>query len=141
MKSLKRALCVCLTLAMLLSMLPLSVYAATDMKLTADAVSAKMTVGSQIKVDVTMSDNPGLTGGQVDVKFEREKLKLVGIENKLQTITENYNGEESFPSRQESIHWHGTIPRGKTTLPGMASLQHWSLKCWIPLQLVTVLCN
>ena len=97
MKSLKRALCVCLTLAMLLSMLPLSVYAATDMKLTADTVSAKMTVGSQIRVNVTMSNNPGLTTGKVDVGFEKEKFKLVGIENKLQTITENYNGEENFP--------------------------------------------
>ena len=121
MKSLKRALCVCLTLAMLLSMLPLSVYAATDMKLTADAVSAKMTVGSQIKVDVTMSDNPGLTGGQVDVKFEREKLKLVGIENKLQTITENYNGEESFPvtSGEYTLAWDNPTRKDNFTGTGV----------------------
>ena len=97
MKSLKRVLCVCLTLAMLLSMLPLSVYAAADMKLTADAVSAKMTAGSQVKVNVTMSGNPGLTYGSVDVGFEKEKFKLVGIENQHQTITEGYHGEESFP--------------------------------------------
>ena len=121
MKRLKRVLCVCLTLAMLLSMLPLSVYAATDMKLTADTVSAKMTVGSQIKVNVTMSDNPGLTTGQVDVGFEKEKFKLVGIENKHQTITDGYNGEESFPvtSGEYTLAWYNPVKKDNFTGNGI----------------------
>ena len=121
MKNLKRVLCVCLTLVMLLSMLPLSVYAAADMKLTADAVSAKMTVGSQVKVNVTMSDNPGLVTGTVDVVFEKEKLKLVGIENQHQTIKEGYNGEESFPvtSGEYTLSWANNLKRDNFTGNGI----------------------
>ena len=121
MKSLKRVLCVCLTLAMLLSMLPLSVYAAADMKLTADAVSAKMTAGSQVKVNVTMSGNPGLTYGSVDVGFEKEKFKLVGIENQHQTITEGYNGEESFPvtSGEYTLSWGNFLKKDNFTGNGV----------------------
>ena len=111
MKGLKRVLCVCLTLAMLLSMLPLSVYAATEMKLTASTVSQKLNAGDQIDVDVTMTDNPGLVGGRVTVGFDNEKFKLVDVKNRNQTITSKYDGYTKFPitSGTYKLSWDGGV--------------------------------
>ena len=111
MKGLKRVLCVCLTLAMLLSMLPLSVYAATEMKLTASTVSQKLSAGDQIDVDVTMTDNPGLVGGRVTVGFDNEKFKLVDVKNRNQTITSKYDGYTKFPitSGTYKLSWDGGV--------------------------------
>ena len=100
-----------LVVLMLASMLPTTVFAATAPKVTAASVEKEMIAGQTVDVDIMLSDNPGITGGQVKIEFEKAKLKLTSVKNTNQTITSTYNGYSVMPitSGSYTLSWDGDL--------------------------------
>lgn len=100
-----------LVVLMLASMLPTTVFAATAPTVTAASVEKEMIAGQTIDVDITLSDNPGITGGTVKIKFEKAKLKLTSVKNTNQTITSTYDGYSVMPitSGSYTLSWDGGL--------------------------------
>ena len=100
-----------LVVLMLASMLPTTVFAATAPTVTAASVEKEMIAGQTVDVDITLSDNPGITGGTVKIKFEKAKLKLTSVKNTNQTITSTYDGYSVMPitSGSYTLSWDGGL--------------------------------
>ena len=106
---------------MLASMLPTTVFAATAPKVTAASVEKEMIAGQTVDVDITLSDNPGITGGTVKIEFEKAKLKLTSVKNTNQTITSTYYGYSVMPitSGSYTLGWDGDLMSADLTGNGV----------------------
>lgn len=110
-----------LVVLMLASMLPTTVFAATAPKVTAASVEKEMIAGQTVDVDITLSDNPGITGGTVKIEFEKAKLKLTSVKNTNQTITSTYYGYSVMPitSGSYTLGWDGDLMSADLTGNGV----------------------
>ena len=63
----RKIISIFLVALMLASMLPTTVFAATAPKVTAASVEKEMIAGQTVDVDITLSDNPVITGGTVKI--------------------------------------------------------------------------
>lgn len=110
-----------LVVLMLASMLPTTVFAATAPKVTAASVEKEMIAGQTVDVDITLSDNPGITGGTVKIEFEKAKLKLTSVKNTDQTITSTYYGYSVMPitSGSYTLGWDGDLMSADLTGNGV----------------------
>lgn len=110
-----------LMVLMLASMLPTTVFAATAPKVTAASVEKEMIAGQTVDVDITLSDNPGITGGTVKIEFEKAKLKLTSVKNTNQTITSTYYGYSVMPitSGSYTLGWDGDLMSADLTGNGV----------------------
>ena len=102
-------------------MLPTTVFAATAPKVTAASVEKEMIAGQTVDVDITLSDNPGITGGTVKIEFEKAKLKLTSVKNTNQTITSTYYGYSVMPitSGSYTLGWDGDLMSADLTGNGV----------------------
>lgn len=102
-------------------MLPTTVFAATAPKVTAASVEKEMIAGQTVDVDITLSDNPGITGGTVKIEFEKAKLKLTSVKNTDQTITSTYYGYSVMPitSGSYTLGWDGDLMSADLTGNGV----------------------
>ena len=105
---------------LLASILPTAVFAATPLKISASRVEKELKAGDTVDVDVTLSDNPGITGGTVGITFEASKLKLVGVKNTNATITSTYTGYTGFPitTGTYKLAWSGGLLPADITANG-----------------------
>ncbi len=107
----RKIISIFLVALMLSSMLPTTVFAATAPKVTAASVEKEMIAGETVDVDVVLSDNPGITGGNMKIEFEKNKLKLISVTNTNQTITSTYTGSPAMPvtSGIHGLSWDGDL--------------------------------
>ena len=117
----RKIISVFLVVLMLASMLPTTVFAATAPKVTAASVEKEMIAGQTVDVDITLSDNPGITGGTVKIEFEKAKLKLTSVKNTDQTITSTYYGYSVMPitSGSYTLGWDGDLMSADLTGNGV----------------------
>ncbi len=101
----KRIIALVLTLALVLSYLPVIAFAQTSSsaKLTLDDVYA--TPGSTVAVDVEIEDNPGILGATLSVKWS-EGLTLIGHESGEAFSDLSYQGPSRLTSGCNFI-WYG----------------------------------
>ena len=107
----RKIISIFLVALMLSSMLPTTVFAATAPKVTAASVEKEMIAGETVDVDVVLSDNPGITGGNMKIEFEKNKLKLINVTNTNQTITSTYTGSPAMPVTNgiHGLSWDGDL--------------------------------
>ena len=117
----RKIISIFLVALMLASMLPTTVFAATAPKVTAASVEKEMIAGQTVDVDITLSDNPGITGGTVKIEFEKAKLKLTSVKNTDQTITSTYYGYSVMPitSGSYTLGWDGDLMSADLTGNGV----------------------
>lgn len=117
----RKIISIFLVALMLASMLPTTVFAATAPKVTAASVEKEMIAGQTVDVDITLSDNPGITGGTVKIEFEKAKLKLTSVKNTNQTITSTYYGYSVMPitSGSYTLGWDGDLMSADLTGNGV----------------------
>lgn len=117
----RKIISIFLVALMLASMLPTTVFAATAPKVTAASVEKEMIAGQTVDVDITLSDNPGITGGTVKIEFEKTKLKLTSVKNTNQTITSTYYGYSVMPitSGSYTLGWDGDLMSADLTGNGV----------------------
>ena len=117
----RKIISIFLVVLMLASMLPTTVFAATAPKVTAASVEKEMIAGQTVDVDITLSDNPGITGGTVKIEFEKAKLKLTSVKNTDQTITSTYYGYSVMPitSGSYTLGWDGDLMSADLTGNGV----------------------
>ena len=117
----RKIISIFLVALMLSSMLPTTVFAATAPKVTAASVEKEMIAGQTVDVDITLSDNPGITGGTVKIEFEKAKLKLTSVKNTDQTITSTYYGYSVMPitSGSYTLGWDGDLMSADLTGNGV----------------------
>ena len=117
----RKIISIFLVVLMLASMLPTTVFAATAPKVTAASVEKEMIAGQTVDVDITLSDNPGITGGTVKIEFEKAKLKLTSVKNTNQTITSTYYGYSVMPitSGSYTLGWDGDLMSADLTGNGV----------------------
>lgn len=117
----RKIISIFLVALMLSSMLPTTVFAATAPKVTAASVEKEMIAGQTVDVDITLSDNPGITGGTVKIEFEKAKLKLTSVKNTNQTITSTYYGYSVMPitSGSYTLGWDGDLMSADLTGNGV----------------------
>lgn len=117
----RKIISIFLVALMLASMLPTTVFAATAPKVTAASVEKEMIAGQTVDVDITLSDNPGITGGTVKIEFEKTKVKLTSVKNTNQTITSTYYGYSVMPitSGSYTLGWDGDLMSADLTGNGV----------------------
>ena len=117
----RKIISIFLVVLMLASMLPTTVFAATAPTVTAASVEKEMIAGQTVDVDITLSDNPGITGGTVKIEFEKAKLKLTSVKNTDQTITSTYYGYSVMPitSGSYTLGWDGDLMSADLTGNGV----------------------
>ena len=117
----RKIISIFLVVLMLASMLPTTVFAATAPTVTAASVEKEMIAGQTVDVDITLSDNPGITGGTVKIEFEKAKLKLTSVKNTNQTITSTYYGYSVMPitSGSYTLGWDGDLMSADLTGNGV----------------------
>ena len=80
----KRLLSVLLSVALPLFLLPTSAYAASDMIISADSITAECKSGTEISIPVSAEQNNGFAAGTVDIVWDKSVLELKSV-----TFTEN----------------------------------------------------
>lgn len=121
MNNLKKQLfSMCMVIIMLVTMLPLNVVAAPSMTVTAGTKNCENTAGTQVEVDVTLSNNPGITWGTIDIKFDNMAFKLVSVKDTNATLTCTYNGHSNFPITSDSytLSWDDSLATTNNTTNG-----------------------
>ncbi|WP_028520063.1 cohesin domain-containing protein, partial [Ruminococcus flavefaciens] len=75
----KRIISVLLSAVLSLCLLPTAVFAASDMMLSAESVTAECKPGTEISIPVTAEVNSGYIAGTVDIVWDRTVLKLRSV--------------------------------------------------------------
>lgn len=73
-----------------------------------------------MEVDVTLSNNPGITWGTIDIKFDNMAFKLVSVKDTNATLTCTYNGHSNFPitSGSYTLSWDDSLATTNNTTNG-----------------------
>ena len=122
MKRTKRGLSVLLSIVLVLGLLPTVIFAATTPTVTIGSATAALNVGDTVSVDLTLSDNPGIVGGAVDITFDNTSLALTGVENRTDLLVGTaYYGYQGFPitSGSYSLGWDGDVLSADITANGV----------------------
>ena len=77
----KKVLSVVLALCMISALLPTYAFASVQPIITVEKVSTELVTGKTIDVNVSIAENPGITSGSVELSFDKNSLKLIGISN------------------------------------------------------------
>lgn len=107
MKARKRILAFLLTLSMMVSLMPFSVFAETDDEVIIRMEETWAAAGTNIKVDISISGNPGIIGGTLTVSWPQE-LTLVEDEsgNAFEEIT--YQPPSRYINTGTNFVWYGS---------------------------------
>lgn len=107
MKARKRILAFLLTLSMMVSLMPFSVFAETDDEVIIRMEETWAAAGTNIKVDISVSGNPGIIGGTLTVSWPQE-LTLVEDEsgNAFEEIT--YQPPSRYINTGTNFVWYGS---------------------------------
>lgn len=78
----KKALSLLLALVMVIALLPTIAFAAGGMTVTIGSKTVDNVEGKTVDIPITLANNPGITGANIEVKFDKTALELVNIEDK-----------------------------------------------------------
>ncbi len=77
----KRGIGIILSLALMLTLVPATAFAASPLTAEVTNVAVEGTAGKTVNVDVTLTSNPGIIVAGLDVSFNNSLLKLVAVTN------------------------------------------------------------
>lgn len=117
----RRMIALITSIALVISLLVPSAFA-TGMTMSAADVESDMLAGEQVKVDVSISNNSGFVSGNATIEFDKDSLKLVGIENETEFFSSDakYNGVKKFPivSGTYKVSWEDDYTTENITTDG-----------------------
>lgn len=100
-----------LIVTVVLTFMPTCAFGESVPTISLSEQSEILEVGRTINIDVSLSGNPGIIGGRIDVEFDKSCFKLIGVTNTDQTLTATYNGYTKFPitSGKYTLSWDGDL--------------------------------
>lgn len=108
-----------LSLLMLFTALPMTVFAAGNLKLRVDQVEAAIT-DTSVNVPIYIDENPGIISGRITVHYDKTSFQLNGISNQNDLLN-GYDGQtNAFPDTDGSytISWSDDVRDSNNTATG-----------------------
>lgn len=108
-----------LSLLMLFTALPMTVFAAGNLKLRVDQVEAAIT-DTSVNVPIYIDENPGIISGSITVHYDKTSFQLNGISNQNDLLN-GYDGQtNAFPDTDGSytISWSDDVRDSNNTATG-----------------------
>ena len=123
----KKIFCMLMSLLLIIAMMPNTlVYAADKPILQVKSATTECNPEETIDVDIEITNNVGITTGSINIKFNKDSFKLIGVKNTGNILDAPYVGYTKFPitTGEYTLSWDGGLIKENSTKNGViATLQ------------------